>query len=70
MLLGKKEATRLGQDTHVVRRNILLITPITAGVVSITESSALSGWQFHVVRLFTGLYTKIAAFSVAIGGIF
>ena len=73
MLLGKKEATRLGQDTHVVRRNILLITSLlAAGVVSITGIIGFVGLITpHVVRLFTGpIHKKLLPFSVLIGGIF
>lgn len=73
MLLGKKEATRLGQDTHVVRRNILLITSLlAAGVVSITGIIGFVGLITpHIVRLFTGpIHKKLLPFSVLIGGIF
>jgi len=73
MLLGQKEATRLGQDTRLVRRNILLITSLlAAGVVSITGIIGFVGLVTpHVVRLFTGpTHKKLLTFSVFVGGIF
>lgn len=73
LLLGHTEAERLGQDTRLVRRYILVATSLlAAGVVSITGIIGFVGLVTpHIVRIFTGpIHKNLLLASVFIGGIF